>query len=129
MPSTSHQDYDPWDQRVCLCPDADFFQAMKADKASVVTDHIDRFTEEGILLKSGDTLPADMIVTATGLDMMFLGGMDVVVDGQTSDPADVFVYKGFMCNDTPNMFISVGYTNASWTLKVDLTNKYAMPPY
>lgn len=118
-------DYDPWDQRVCLCPDADFFEAMKADKASVVTDHIERFTEKGILLKSGDTLPADMIVTATGLDMMFLGGMDIVVDGETRDPADVFVYKGFMCNDTPNMFISVGYTNASWTLKVDLTNKYA----
>ncbi len=118
-------DYNPWDQRVCLCPDADFFEAIKADKASVVTDHIERFTADGILLQSGERLAADIIVTATGLDMLFLGGMDVVVDGKVNQPNEVFIYKGFMCNDTPNMFASVGYTNASWTLKVDLTNKYA----
>ena len=79
--------YDPWDQRVCLCPDADFFEAMKSGKASIATDHIERFTSDGILLKSGDHLAADMIVTATGLDMLFLGGMEVVVDGQVADPA------------------------------------------
>ncbi len=117
--------YNPWDQRVCLCPDADFFEAMKADKASVVTDHIEHFTEDGILLKSGESLDADMIVTATGLDMLFLGGMEITVDGKVTEPKDVMIYKGFMCNDTPNMFACVGYTNASWTLKVDLTNKYA----
>ena len=117
--------YDPWDQRVCLCPDADFFEAMKSGKASIATDHIERFTSDGILLKSGDHLAADMIVTATGLDMLFLGGMEVVVDGQVADPANVLIYKGFMCNDTPNLFAAVGYTNASWTLKVDLTNRFA----
>ena len=118
-------DYNPWDQRVCLCPDADFFEAMKQGKASIVTNHIDRFTQSGIQLKSGEHLAADMIVTATGLDMLFLGGMEIVVDGKTSNPNEVFIYKGFMCNDTPNMFAAVGYTNASWTLKVDLTNRYA----
>lgn len=117
--------YKPWDQRVCLCPDADFFEAIKENKASVVTDHIDRFTETGIKLQSGEELKADMIVTATGLEMLFMGGIEVSVDGTVVEPSESFVYKGFMVNSVPNMFAAVGYTNASWTLKVDLTNRYA----
>lgn len=117
--------YNPWDQRVCLCPDADFFEAIKADKANVVTDSIDCFTKTGIKLASGKELQADMIVTATGLEMLFLGGIEVEVDGKTMDPAQMYVYKGLMCSQIPNLYIATGYTNASWTLKVDLTNKYA----
>lgn len=117
--------YDPWDQRVCLCPDADFFEAMKADKASIVTAEIDHFTEHGIKLQSGGELAADMIITATGLEMLFLGGIDITVDGTALDAGKTFVYKGFMGNDLPNMYMATGYTNASWTLKVDLTNRYA----
>jgi len=117
--------YNPWDQRVCLCPDADFFEAIKADKARVVTDTIDCFTENGIKLVSGTELPADIIVTATGLDMLFMGGIDVEVDGAAVNPAKLYVYKGLMCSEIPNLYLATGYTNASWTLKVDLTNKYA----
>ena len=117
--------YQPWDQRVCLCPDGDFFEAMNADKASVVTDHIDTITENGIALKSGDHLDADVIVTATGLELLFLGGIELIVDGEVVDPSQRYIYKGFMCNGAPNMFAALGYTNASWTLKVDLTNEYA----
>ena len=117
--------YKPWDQRVCLCPDADFFEAIKADKASVETDHIERFTADGIMLKSGKTLTADLVVTATGLEILFLGGIQVSIDGLASDASKLYIYKGFMCSGTPNMFASIGYTNASWTLKVDLTNRYA----
>lgn len=117
--------YDPWDQRVCLCPDADFFEAMKAGKASIETDHIDHFTESGIKLKSGKELDADLVVTATGLEMLFLGGIDVSIDGVSNEANSLYIYKGFMCSDTPNLFACVGYTNASWTLKVDLTNQYA----
>jgi cation diffusion facilitator CzcD-associated flavoprotein CzcO len=118
-------DYNPWDQRVCLCPDGDFFQAMNEGKASVVTGHIDQITETGIQLKSGESLNADIIVTATGLEMLFLGGIEIVIDQQKLSPSERYVYKGFMCNGVPNMFNAVGYTNASWTLKVDLTNEYA----
>ncbi|NND82253.1 MAG: NAD(P)/FAD-dependent oxidoreductase [Gammaproteobacteria bacterium] len=118
-------DYDPWDQRVCLCPDGDFFDAIKQDKASIVTDHIDHFTENGIKLKSGDELQADIIVTATGLQMLFLGGIEVTVDNESMTPYDTFIYKGFMGSGTPNLYVATGYTNASWTLKVDLTNKHA----
>ena len=117
--------YNPWDQRVCLCPDADFFEAIKEGNASIVTEEIDHFTEDGILLKSGQSLPADIVVTATGLEMLFLGGIQVEVDKNIMQASSSYVYKGFMCNDTPNLFASVGYTNASWTLKVDLTNDYA----
>lgn len=117
--------YKPWDQRVCLCPDADFFEAIKADKASVETDHIERFTSDGIELKSGKHLPADLIVTATGLEILFLGGIEVSIDGKQTDASQLYIYKGFMCSETPNMFACIGYTNASWTLKVDLTNRYA----
>lgn len=117
--------YDPWDQRVCLCPDADFFKAIKAGRAAIETDRIECFTDQGIALASGKELPADIIVTATGLNMLFMGGISITVDGNTVTPGEKFIYKGLMCNDVPNMFSATGYTNASWTLKVDLTNKYA----
>lgn len=117
--------YDPWDQRVCLCPDADFFNAIKSGKAEIETDHIERFTQDGLKLKSGKELQADVIVTATGLNMLFAGGIDLVVDDQAINAGEHYVYKGLMCSGVPNLFSATGYTNASWTLKVDLTNSYA----
>jgi monooxygenase len=117
--------YNPWDQRVCLCPDADFFKAIKADKASIETDHIAGFNERGILLKSGTSLDADVIVTATGLKMQFFGGIDFVIDGEPLVAKETYAYKGMMLSGVPNTFLAVGYTNASWTLKVDLTHRYA----
>jgi cation diffusion facilitator CzcD-associated flavoprotein CzcO len=117
--------YNPWDQRVCLCPDADFFKAIKADKASIETDHIASFNESGISLKSGNSLDADVIVTATGLKMHFFGGIDFVIDGEPLVAKETYVYKGMMLSGVPNTFLAVGYTNASWTLKVDLTHRYA----
>ena len=117
--------YNPWDQRVCLCPDADFFEAIKADKAGIETDQIERFTEHGVLLKSGKELEADTIVTATGLQIQFLGGLEFIVDGKPWHTRDSYVYKGMMLSGVPNTFLAVGYTNASWTLKVDLTHRYA----
>lgn len=117
--------YNPWDQRVCLCPDADFFQAMKAGKADVVTDHIKNFSENGIELKSGEVLEADVIVTATGLKMQFFGGIDFVIDGEPLVANQAYAYKGMMLSGVPNTFLAVGYTNASWTLKVDLSHRYA----
>ncbi|MFT4254265.1 MAG: NAD(P)/FAD-dependent oxidoreductase [Caulobacter sp.] len=116
--------YNPWDQRLCLVPDADLFAAIKDGSASVVTDHIDAFTEEGLLLKSGKTLPADIVVTATGLRMQLMSGMEVVVDGRVADLAQGFSYKGMMFSDVPNLASAFGYTNASWTLKADLTSEY-----
>lgn len=117
--------YMPWDERLCLCPDGDFFEAMKRGKAEVVTDQIERFTPTGLKLSSGSELEADIIVTATGLKLLFAGGIDLVVDGQAVTPGDTLVYKGMMCAGVPNLYLATGYTNASWTLKVDLTNKYA----
>jgi len=117
--------YKPWDQRVCLCPDADFFEAMKAGKASVETDHIAGFTDDGVVLESGKTLDADLIVTATGLKMQFFGGIDFIIDGAPLVANQAYAYKGMMISGVPNTFLAVGYTNASWTLKVDLTNRYA----
>lgn len=117
--------YNPWDQRVCLCPDADFFKAINADKASIETDQIECFTEAGVRTKSGKELPADLIVTATGLQIQFFGGIEVSIDGAAFKPNDAYVYKGMMISGVPNTFLAVGYTNASWTLKVDLTNRYA----
>jgi cation diffusion facilitator CzcD-associated flavoprotein CzcO len=116
--------YDVWDQRLCLVPDADLFEAIRDGKASVVTDEIETFTESGIRLRSGDELEADLIVTATGLRLQFLGGMELVVDGTLRHPADLLVYRGMMFADVPNLALCVGYTNASWTLKVDLTLEY-----
>ncbi|MFN4095416.1 MAG: flavin-containing monooxygenase [Sphingomonas sp.] len=116
--------YNPWDQRICLVPDADLFAAIRDGSASVVTDHIDRFEADGIRLKSGELLPADIIVTATGLDMQLMGGVPFSVDGQRVEPAKSLGYKAMMYSDIPNLASSFGYTNASWTLKSDLTCAY-----
>ena len=116
--------YNPWDQRLCLVPNGDLFQAMKAGKAAVVTDHIDRFVEGGILLKSGRTLPADMIVTATGLKVVVGGQAEISVDGEVKNLADSFGYYGLMFSDIPNMVSIFGYTNASWTMRADLISRF-----
>ncbi len=116
--------YNPWDQRLCLVPDADLFASIKAGRASVVTNHIDRFTAGGIRLASGEELPADIIVTATGLQLQLFGGMAVDVDGARVDFAATFNYKGMMYSGVPNLANAFGYTNASWTLKADLTSEY-----
>ena len=116
--------YNPWDQRLCLVPDSDLFQSIKTGKASVVTDTIDTFTPKGIRLKSGKELEADIIVTATGLKLELLGGMQVVVDGVAKNLARAMSYKGMMYSDVPNLASAFGYTNASWTLKCDLTCEY-----
>jgi len=113
--------YGPWDQRLCLVPDGDLFDAIKAGRAEVVTDHIETFTERGIRTKSGHELEADLVVTATGLRVSLLGKMGISVDGETIDVAKTLTYKGTMFSDVPNLFIALGYTNASWTLKCDLT--------
>jgi cation diffusion facilitator CzcD-associated flavoprotein CzcO len=116
--------YNPWDQRMCLVPDSDLFEALSSGRASVVTDHIDTFTPDGLRLRSGAELPADLIVTATGLNLLALGGMQIAVDGRDVDIADTMSYKGMMLSGVPNMALSFGYTNASWTLKCDLTCGY-----
>jgi len=116
--------YRPWEQRMCLVPDADMFQAIKADRASVVTDHIETFTEKGILLKSGKELEADVIVTATGLVMQAFGGVELAVDGLPVDPGKTLAYKGVMMSGVPNFASVFGYINASWTLKADLICNY-----
>jgi monooxygenase len=116
--------YNPWDQRLCLVPDADLFEAIKAGRAEVVTDHIETFTETGIALKSGASLDADIIVTATGLNLKPMNGVALSVDGKAIEPGKAFSYKGMMYSDVPNLATSFGYTNASWTLKCDLTCGY-----
>ena len=116
--------YNPWDQRLCLVPDADLFRALKAGKAEVVTDRIETFTERGIRLESGRELEADIVVTATGLKLQLLGGMSIAVDGKPVTFADTMNYKGVMFSDVPNLAAAMGYTNASWTLKCDLTAAY-----
>ncbi|HSH99979.1 MAG TPA: NAD(P)/FAD-dependent oxidoreductase [Reyranella sp.] len=116
--------YDPWDQRLCLVPDADFFRTIRQGKVSVVTDHIETFTETGLKLKSGAELEADLIVTATGLVLVPVGGATLAVDGQPVDLAKRYIYKGMMYSDVPNLASVFGYTNASWTLKADLVCEY-----
>lgn len=116
--------YNPWDQRLCLVPDGDLFRVIRSGKASVVTDEIETFTENGLLLHSGEELEAEIIVTATGLRLLLLGGMQVHVDGTPLTLSQAFTYKGMMFNDVPNLAVSLGYTNASWTLKSDLTSEY-----
>jgi cation diffusion facilitator CzcD-associated flavoprotein CzcO len=116
--------YNPWVQRLCLVPDADIFEAIKSSRASVVTDHIATFTEKGILLQSGKELEADIIVTATGLVMQPIGGIELSVDGQSVDPSKTLAYKGVMMSDVPNFASVFGYINASWTLKADLICNY-----
>ncbi len=118
--------YEPWDQRMCLVPDGDFFAAIKSGKADVVTDHIEEFTPTGIRLRSGARLEADVIITATGLNLMPLGGVDMTVDGQPVLVSQRVAYKGMMLDGVPNMAFAIGYTNASWTLKVDLVAGYVV---
>jgi monooxygenase len=117
--------YNPWDQRLCFAPDADFFDAIKSGKADVVTDQIATFTETGIRLQSGRELKTDIVVTATGLKLRLLGGIQIAVDGKPIRFADTLNFKGSMFSDVPNLFGALGYTNASWTLKSDLTSAYA----
>lgn len=116
--------YDPWDQRLCAVTDGDLFAALRAGSVSMVTDTVQRFTASGIRLGSGEELAADVVVTATGLDLLFMGGMQVCVDGQVVEPSQRMVYKGMMLEGVPNAAMAVGYTNASWTLKADLTSEY-----
>ena len=116
--------YNPWDQRLCLVPDADLFAALKGGKATVVTDRIARFVPDGIALESGAELPADIVVTATGLELQVLSDVALSVDGAPVDLGSTFNYKGMMFSDVPNLASTFGYTNASWTLKADLTSAY-----
>ena len=116
--------YNPWDQRMCLVPDGDLFDAIGSGRASVVTDTIETFTEDGVRLASGQELEADLIVTATGINLLPLGGMDLEVDGEEVRFPEKMAYKGMMLEGVPNLAISIGYTNASWTLKCDLTCEY-----
>lgn len=116
--------YNPWDQRVCAVPENDLFKAIREERAEVVTDKISSFTETGIQLESGNALEADIIVLATGLNMKYLGGASVTVDGQEIDLSSHFVYRGTMLSDLPNLGQVFGYVNSSWTLKADLISKY-----
>ena len=116
--------YDPWDQRVCVVPDSDLFKCIRDGQASVVTDTIDSFTETGLRLTSGEHLDADIIVTATGLVLKIMAGLDLFVDGEPVDLSTKMAYKGMMFSDIPNLAQAFGYTNASWTLKCDLTAEY-----
>lgn len=116
--------YKPWDQRVCAVPDGDLFKALREGKASIVTEPIDGFTEHGIRLGTGEQLLADVIISATGLDLQLFGGMQVSVDGQPFDAAKSMGYRGIMLRDLPNAAVVLGYTNASWTLKADLSSEY-----
>jgi len=116
--------YDPWDQRLCVVPDGDLFKALRDGRASIVTDTIATFTEKGIRLESGRELEADIVISATGLELVAAGGARIVVDGQTADPGETLVYKGCMLSGVPNFAMCVGYTNASWTLRADLSHQY-----
>ncbi len=116
--------YDPWDQRLCLVPDGDLFRTLREGKASIVTDRIATFTETGIELASGGHLDADVIITATGLNLLAMGGMSLTLDGEAVDVPETVSYKGMMLSGVPNFSMVIGYTNASWTLKADLVNRY-----
>ncbi|MEC8860588.1 MAG: NAD(P)/FAD-dependent oxidoreductase [Pseudomonadota bacterium] len=116
--------YNPWDQRLCLVPNADLFQSIREGRTEVVTEHIDRFTENGILLKNGQELAADIIVTATGLNMQIMGGAQFSLNGKPLDFADTWAYKGLMYSGVPNLVMTFGYINASWTLRADLTAEF-----
>jgi monooxygenase len=116
--------YNPWDQRLCVVPDGDLFKAIKSGKADVITDQIEHFTENGIQLKSGKSLEADIIILATGLKIQLLGAAKILLDGVAQTANDAMVYKGMMISGIPNLAIAFGYTNAAWTLKTDLTANY-----
>jgi cation diffusion facilitator CzcD-associated flavoprotein CzcO len=116
--------YDPWDQRMCLVPDGDLFEAISEGRASIVTDQIEKFTETGLRLASGEEVQADIIITATGLNLLPLGGIDLAVDGAEVRISETVGYKGMMLSGVPNLAVTLGYTNASWTLKADLVAQY-----
>lgn len=116
--------YDPWDQRLCLVPEGDLFKVIRAGKADIETDHIERFTRNGILLRSGKELPADVIVTATGLKIRVVGGIEFKVDGRVVQPSETMCYRGIMFSDVPNFAMVIGYTTATWTLKCELVLRY-----
>ncbi len=116
--------YDPWDQRLCAVPDGDLFRPLRSGKASMVTDRITTFTEKGILLASGEELEADIIVTATGLNLQLFGGIDVRVEGRSVVPSETVAYRGMMLSGVPNFAFAIGYTNSSWTLKIGLLCEY-----
>jgi cation diffusion facilitator CzcD-associated flavoprotein CzcO len=116
--------YDPWDQRLCLVPDGDLFRSIRDGGVDVVTDHVERFTSRGILLRSGRELEADVVVTATGLNLLAFGGITMVVDGDEVDLPSTMAYRGMMLSGVPNFAYVIGYTNASWTLKADLVSEY-----
>ena len=118
--------YLPGQQRICMVPDGDMFKAIRSGRAEMVTDEIERFTPTGVQLKGGDHIEADIIITATGLELEFLGGVEVSVDRQAIDPSKLLIYKGFMYSNVPNLIYFTGYTNASWTLKVDLVAEFAV---
>lgn len=118
--------YDPWDQRLCAVPDGDLFKAIREGKADVVTDRIETFVEDGIQLASGEKLDADIVISATGLTVKIFGGVELTVDGRPVAAFDSMAYKGALLSDLPNLFFTIGYTNASWTLKVDLVSEYAV---
>nr|MBA2750975.1 NAD(P)/FAD-dependent oxidoreductase [Actinomycetota bacterium] len=116
--------YDPWDQRLCLVPNGDLFETLRAGNASMVTDEIDTFTERGLALRSGEELEADVIVTATGLNLLAFGGVQLAVDGEDVHLPDTMAYKGMMLSGVPNFAYTIGYTNISWTLKADLVAEH-----
>jgi monooxygenase len=116
--------YNPWDQRLCLVPDSDLFEVIRSGRISVVTDEIEAFTKTGLRLRSGEELRADIVVTATGLKVKLLGGMQIIVDDAPVDLPETLLYKGMMFSDVPNLACAIGYTNASWTLKCELTSTY-----
>ena len=116
--------YDPWDQRLCLAPDGDFFTAINEGRASVVTDTIRRFSRRGIVVSSGEEIPADIVVTATGLNLRLFDGMPITVDGRPIDVADSVAYRGMLLSGIPNWAMAIGYTTSSWTLKVGLMCRY-----
>ncbi|MFN7134972.1 MAG: flavin-containing monooxygenase, partial [Myxococcales bacterium] len=116
--------YNPWDQRLCAVPDGDLFRALRKGNADIVTDHIETFDETGIQLKSGQHLDADIIITATGLDLLILGGLNLSVDGEAVDFSERMAYKGVMLEGVPNYAFTIGYTNSSWTLKADMTSNF-----
>jgi monooxygenase len=116
--------YNPWEERLCAVPDSDMFAAIRNKSAEVVTDHIERFTEKGIALESGRHLDADIIVLATGLNLLYMGGVKLTVDGREITPSEHYMFRGMMLSDVPNFVQAFGYTNSSWTLKADLTAQY-----
>ncbi|MCC3330727.1 flavin-containing monooxygenase [Nocardia abscessus] len=116
--------YNPWDQRLCVVPNGDLFKVLRSGKASIATDRIETFTETGIRLASGEELPADLVISATGLSVQMLGGMSLEIDGEPVVTRDRVVYKGAMLDGIPNAMMVLGYTNASWTLKADLAAEY-----